>query len=57
LLAEVSEIARARIRWTIVVIAEITTGDHPKRADRRKRSRLGPAQRVLAIAIADDLSL
>ena len=57
LLTEVSEIARARIRWRFVVIAQITTGDHPKRADRRERSRLGPTHRVLAIAIADDLSL
>jgi hypothetical protein len=61
LLAEVSQIAQTRIQWEIVVIAEITTGDHPKRANRGKRSRFGSAQRVLAIAIAiaiaDDLSL
>ena len=39
------------------MIAEITTGDYPKRANRGKRSRFGPAERVLSIAFADDLSL
>jgi hypothetical protein len=57
LLAEVSQIARARIRWTVVVIAEITTGDHPKRTDGCERSRFGPTQCVVAIAMADDLPL
>jgi hypothetical protein len=40
-----------------VVVSEITTGDHSKRADDRKGSRFGSAQRVLTIAVAHDLSL
>jgi len=43
LLAQMSKIARARIGWPIVMISEITTGDHSKRTDRRERPRLRPA--------------
>jgi hypothetical protein len=57
LLAEVPEIAGSWINWTIVVIPQITTGDHPKRADGRERARLPAAQRVLVTAVAHDLSL
>jgi hypothetical protein len=40
-----------------VSVAEITTGDHPKRADGRQRARFRAAQRVLAIPVANDLPL
>ena len=40
-----------------MVVAEITTGDHSKRADGRERPRFRAAQRVLAIAVANDLAL
>lgn len=55
LLAKVAKVARARISRAIVV-AEITTGDDSKRAD-SGQPRFGPAQGVLAVAIADDLPL
>jgi hypothetical protein len=47
--------ANAADRWiadraVVVVITEITNGDHSKRADSRQRPRLGPAERVLAVA-------
>jgi hypothetical protein len=51
------QIARARIGCAAVVISKITTGDHPKRTNRRQRPRLRAAQRVLAIAISHDLAL
>jgi hypothetical protein len=57
LLAKMSKIARAWIGRTIVMISEITTGDHSKRTDGGERPRLRAAQGVLAIAVADDLSL
>jgi len=43
LLAKMSKIARAWIGWTIVMISEITTGDHSKRADGGERPRLRTA--------------
>jgi hypothetical protein len=39
------------------MIAEITTGDHSKRAHSRQRPRLGAAQGVLAVAVPDKLTL
>jgi hypothetical protein len=50
--------ANAADRWiadravvvVITEITEITNGDHSKRADSRQRPRLGPAERVLAVA-------
>ena len=40
-----------------VVVAEVTTGDHSEGADGRERARLGAAQGVLAIAVANQLAL
>ena len=40
-----------------MVIPEITTGDHSKRADGRKRTSFRAAQRVRATAIAHELPL
>jgi hypothetical protein len=57
LLAQVPEIARARIEWTILMIAEIATGDHSKRPDGSERAGFRAAQRVLALAVAHDRSL
>ena len=57
LLTEVPEVAGTRVKWTITVVPEITTGDHPKRTDGRERARLRAAQRVLVIAVAHYLSL
>src|SRR2546428_7589555 len=37
LLTEMSKVARSRISRTMVVVSEITTGDHSKRADGRQR--------------------
>jgi hypothetical protein len=57
LLAQVPQITRTRIERSIAVVAQITTGDHSERADGRERSWFRAAQRVLAIAVADDLAL
>jgi hypothetical protein len=57
LLAKMSKIAGAGIGWAIVMVSEITTGDHSKRADSRKRPRLRSAQGVLAVAITHQLTL
>jgi hypothetical protein len=57
LLTQVPKVARSRISGLIVVISEITTGDHSKRADGRQRSRLRATQGVLTITIAHDLAL
>ena len=43
LLSKMSEVARPWIGRAIVVVPEITTGDHSKRADGRERARLGSA--------------
>ena len=56
-LAEMPQIAGARIGGTIVVIPKITTGDDPKRTNGRERARFRAAQRVLAVAIADELAV
>ena len=40
-----------------MVVSEITTGDHSKRADGCERSRFRTTQRVLAITNAHDLAL
>jgi hypothetical protein len=57
LLTEMTKVARSRIGRTIVVVSEITTGDHSKRADGRQRSRLRATQGVLTITIAHHLAL
>ena len=57
LFPQAPQIAGSRIERVIMVITEITTGDHSKRADGRQRPRLGPAERVLAVAIADEFAL
>jgi hypothetical protein len=56
LLTEMSEIARAWIGRTIVMVSQVTTGDHSKRADRCKRARFRSAQGVLSVAATNDLS-
>ena len=38
------------------MVPQVTTGDDPKRTNRRERARFGAAQRVLPIAIADELA-
>jgi len=43
LLAEVAEVAGARIGRSIVVLAKVTTGDHSKRTNGRQRAGLRPA--------------
>jgi hypothetical protein len=40
-----------------MMISEITTGDHSKRADGRKRACLRTAQRVLVIAVAHEFPI
>jgi hypothetical protein len=42
-LAKVSQVARAWVGRTIVVVAEITTGDNSKGTNGRERAGLGPA--------------
>jgi hypothetical protein len=56
LFAEVPQVARPWISRAPIVVAEITTGDHSERADGRERSRFRAAQRVLAIAIVNQLA-
>jgi hypothetical protein len=56
LLPEMTNVARTRISRTIVVVSEITTGDHSKRSDGCERSRFRAAQGVLTIAVAYDLA-
>ena len=48
LLAQVAQVAGARVRRRTAGVQEITTGDHPKRTDRGQGARLGSTQRVLA---------
>jgi len=57
LLPKMSQIARAWIERPVVLVAEITTGDHPKGTDGRESPRLGSSERVLAISNASDLAL
>jgi hypothetical protein len=57
LFTQVPEVAGARISAAAVVVAKITTGDHPERANGCERSRLGAAQGVLAITVANHLAL
>jgi hypothetical protein len=54
---EVAKVARSRISGTIVVVSEITTGDHSKRPDRCERARFRAAQFVLAISVTNDLAI
>jgi hypothetical protein len=39
-LAQVPQVAAAWVGLSIMVIQQMTTGDHPKRADCRERSRI-----------------
>lgn len=57
LFAQMPKVAGAWISRAAVVVAQITTGDHSKRANRRERSRFRPAEGVLAIAVANQLAL
>jgi hypothetical protein len=57
LLAEVSQVARAWVSRSIVVVPEVTTGDHSEGTHRSKRARLGASQRVLAITVENKLPL
>jgi len=56
LLTEVAEVTGTWIDRAIVMVAEVTTGDHSKRADRGQRARLRPPQRVFAVAVAHELA-
>lgn len=56
LFAEVPEIASPRIGRTIVVVAEITSRDHPKRSDGTERTGFRPSKFVFVVAIADDFT-
>jgi hypothetical protein len=57
LCAQVPQVARPRVRGSLVVVPEITTGDHSEGADGRQRPRLGAAQGVLAVPAAYYLTL
>jgi hypothetical protein len=57
LFAQVTQVAGTRIERTIMMVCEVTTGDHSKRADGCQRTRLGATQRVLAITIAHEFSV
>jgi hypothetical protein len=57
LLTQVPKVARSPISWPIVVVPEITTGDHSKRADGCEGSRFRATQRVLTITVVHDLAL
>ncbi len=57
LLPEVPQIAGTWIERAALLVMEIGTGDHSKRANRRERARFRAAQRVLAIAVAHDLAV
>ena len=57
LFAQVSQVARAWIGRAPIVVSEITTGDHSECANGRQRARLGAAQGVFAIAVANALAL
>src|SRR5690242_6376890 len=54
-LAQVPEVARTRVRGAIIVVADVTTGDHTKGADGRQSARLRAAQGVVTIAMVDEL--
>jgi hypothetical protein len=57
-LAEVSEVARPRIRRPLVVVAKVACRHDPKRADGRERAGFRSPQRVLTVSgIVDDLSV
>jgi hypothetical protein len=57
LLAEKPQVARARIGWPVMMVAQVTTGDDPKGPDGRERARLRAAECVLPVAIPNDLPL
>jgi hypothetical protein len=57
LLTQVAEVAIARVGFATGVIPQITSRDHSKRSNGRKRPCLGAAQRVFAFAwIVDDVT-
>src|SRR5262249_18295097 len=55
--AQVPEVARTGIRRAIIVVAEITTGDHSKGTNGCQRARLRAAARIVTIAVVDELPL
>jgi hypothetical protein len=57
LFAQMPEVSRPGIGGAIMMVAEITTGDHPEGADGRQRTRFGASQRVLAVAVAHEFAL
>jgi hypothetical protein len=57
LLAEMPQVARSGIGRPLAMVRQITTRDNPKRTDGRERPRFRAAQGVLAVAIANDLTL
>jgi hypothetical protein len=56
LLAQVSEIARARVRGSVMVVTKVTTGDHSKRTNGCERTRFGSTQRVLTVTVSHELA-
>jgi predicted protein tyrosine phosphatase len=54
--SKMPEITSAWIAWAAVMVREVSTRNHPKRADRAQRPRLGAAKFVLVVAIADDFA-
>jgi hypothetical protein len=58
LVAQVPQVAGARVAWLARLVAQVAGRHHPKRPDGRERARFGTAQRVLAIAaVVDDFSI
>ena len=57
LLAEVAEVAFARVVLPVAAIAEITTGDHSEGPDGSQGTRLGAPQGVFAITTVHDFAL
>src|SRR5262249_2267098 len=55
-LTEVSEVAGPRIRRPVIMVPEVTTGDHAKGADGGQRAGFRPAQQVVAIRAANELT-
>ncbi len=52
-----AQVSKASVGGSIIVVSEVTTGDHSKGADGRERPRFGAAKCVFAVTIANDLPL
>ena len=57
LLAEVTEVASARIHRTAVAVAQVARRDDPECPDDAQSAGFGTAKLVLSIAVANDLAL